>query len=201
MDLEHPAARGHDAHRLEQARVGQPEVEDHERLRGRDARIDGRRQLGERIVAVAADGEAQPVVDRAVAVGRGAPLADAGQQRALGRGRRARARVVERQERRRPAERRRDRILEEPVRMGVGGDARVGVDVDRRPGSTSSPVASITSSAAAAGPDRSGSMAVDPPAGDRDIGQRDPVAVTTVPPRMIERRSSCAPTPRRDALE
>ena len=32
-----PPWSAHDPHRLEQARVGQPEVEDHERLRGRDA--------------------------------------------------------------------------------------------------------------------------------------------------------------------
>ena len=79
---------------------------------------------------MAADREAQPDVDRGVAVGRRPPLADAGQQRALGRGRRARPRVVEREERRRPAERRRHRVLEEPVRLGVGRDARVRVDVD-----------------------------------------------------------------------
>ena len=58
MDLEHAAVRAHDAHRLEQARVGEPEVEDHERLRGRDAGVDRGRQFGDGIVGVAADDEA-----------------------------------------------------------------------------------------------------------------------------------------------
>ena len=99
-------------------------------LRGRDAGVDHRGELGDRVVHAPADDEAEAVVDRAVDVGRGAPLAQAGQQRALGGRRRAGARVVEGEERRRAAERRRHRILEEPVRLGVGGDAGVGVDVD-----------------------------------------------------------------------
>ena len=39
--------------------IGQAEVEDHERLRGRDPGIDGRRELRERVVAVPAHREAE----------------------------------------------------------------------------------------------------------------------------------------------
>ena len=130
MDLEHPAVAAHDPHRVEQASVGQPEVEDHERLGGRDAGLDRRGQLRQRVVAMAADREAQPDIDRGVAVGGGAPFADTGQQRALGRGRRSGSRVVERQEGRGAAEGRRHRILEEPIRLGVRRHPRMRVDVD-----------------------------------------------------------------------
>ena len=80
VDLEHPAVAAHDPHRLEQASVGQAEVEDHERLGCRHAGLDRRGQLGQRVVAMAADREAQPDIDRGVTVGGGAPFADSGQQ-------------------------------------------------------------------------------------------------------------------------
>ena len=83
------------------------------------------------VIGSAADGEAQPVVDGAVVVGGRAPFANAGHERPLPGRRRARARIVERQERRRATERGSDRILEEAVRMRIGGDTGVGVDVDR----------------------------------------------------------------------
>ena len=51
-------------------------------------------------------------------------------QAQLGRRRRAGARVVEREERRRATERGRDRVLEEPVGRRVRGHPRVGVDID-----------------------------------------------------------------------
>ncbi len=60
----------------------------------------------------------------------GVPLGQAGPQRSFRGRRRARAGVVEREERGRAAVRGRDRILEEPVGLGVRGDAGVGVDVD-----------------------------------------------------------------------
>ena len=173
MDLEHPAVAAHDPHRVEQASVGQPEVEDHERLGGRDAGLDRRGQLGQRVVAMAADREAQPDIDRGVAVGGGAPFADTGQQRALGRGRRSRSRVVERQEGRRAAEGRRHRILEEPIRLGVRRHPRMRVHVDdtgedEQPGRVDDLVGARRG-AAQVRLDRG-----DPPAIDRDI--RDPRA-------------------------
>ena len=60
-----------------------------------------------------------------------APLAKAGDEGAFGRGGRAGPRVVEGQERRRATERRRRRVLEEPVGLGVGRHPGVGVHVDR----------------------------------------------------------------------
>ena len=92
--------------------------------------IDGGRQLGERVVHPAAHDEAQAVVDGTVRVRGRAPLAQAGAQAQLRGGRRTGARVVEREERGRAAERGRDRVLEEAVGRRVRGDARVGVDVD-----------------------------------------------------------------------
>ena len=85
VDLQQPTAATHDPHRLVQPPIGQPEVEDHERLGRRDAGLDRRRQLGERVVGTSADDEAQPVVDCAVGIRRRSPFADAGQQRSLGR--------------------------------------------------------------------------------------------------------------------
>ena len=61
---------------------------------------------------------------------------------------------------------------------------RVWVWTSTAPGRTSSPVASTTSAAAAAGPDRSGSMAAIRPSAIATSARRDPLAVTTVPPRM-----------------
>ena len=142
MDLEHPAAGAEDAASPRTAPVVEPEVEDHERLRRRDALVDHRRQLGDRIVHLPLIASETRSRSRCRLRGR-PPFAQPGQERALRRRRRARARVVEREERRRPAERGRDRVLEEPVRLGVRRDARMRVDVDR-PGSTSRPVASIT---------------------------------------------------------
>ncbi len=130
VDLQHAAVRGHDAHRGGERIVGQAEVVDHEGLRGGDAGLDRCRQLGQRVVGVAADGEAQADVDGTVAVGRGAPLADASEERAFrGRGG-AGPGVVEGEERGRATERGRDRVLVEAVRHRVRGDPRVGVDVD-----------------------------------------------------------------------
>ena len=48
--------------------VGQAEVEDHERLRCRDPRLNGGRQLGQRVLAATADCEGQSVVDGAVGI-------------------------------------------------------------------------------------------------------------------------------------
>ena len=130
VDLEHPAARTHERHRVVQRAIGQAEVEHHERLRGRDAGIDRGGQFGERVVHPATHDEAQAVVDGTVRVRGRAPFAQAGAQAQLGRGRRSGARVVEREERGRAAERRRDRVLEEAVGRRVRGHPRVGVDVD-----------------------------------------------------------------------
>ncbi len=83
VDLEHPAVPAHDPHGLEQSLIGQPEVEDHERLGRGNARIDGGGQLGHGVVGTPADGQAQPVVDRTVVFRRRSPFVDTGPQRAL----------------------------------------------------------------------------------------------------------------------
>ena len=147
------------------------------------AGVDRGRQLGERVVGVAADREGQPDVDGAVAVRRRAPLADAGQERALGRRRGAGPGVVEREERGRAAERRRDRVLEEAVRLGVGGDPRVGVDVDhagehQQPGRIDH-LGRARRRAGQVGLDRLDDARRGPPRRPAAI----PSAVTTVPPR------------------
>ncbi len=56
--------------------------------------------------------------------------AQAHPERRLGRGRRSGPGVVEGEQRRRPAERRRDRVLEEAIGLGVAGDPCVRMDVD-----------------------------------------------------------------------
>ena len=69
-------------------------------------------------------------------------------------------------------------------RSGSASEAtRVWVWTSTTPGSTSSPVASTTSSAPAARPPRSGSMAVIRPPSIAISATREPPAVTTVPPR------------------
>ncbi len=132
---------------------------------------------------MAGDREGQADVDGAVAVRRRPPLADAGQRRPLGRRRRAGPGVVEatgtwscRRTRPRPS----------PGRTGPGARrmaTRVCVWTSTAPGRTSSPVASTTSAAPAAGPERSGSIASMTPPRTATSARRDPVAVTTVPPR------------------
>ena len=74
---------------------------------------------------------------------------------------------------------------------------RVWVWTSTAPGSTSIPVASITSSAAVAGPARSGSMATIRPPSTATSARREPEAVTTVPPRMTRSVIDAHP----DALE
>ena len=130
VNLEHPAVRRHHAHRIEQRLIGQPEVEHHERLRGRDTAVDGGGQLRERVVRVAGDRQGEAVVDGAVGVRRGLPFRQPRHERPLGGRRRTRPGVVEREERGRAAVRRRDRVLEEPVGLVIGRDAGVSVDVD-----------------------------------------------------------------------
>ena len=69
-------------------------------------------------------------------------------------------------------------------RSGSASDAtRVWVWTSIAPGRMSSPDASITSSAPAAGPERSGSIASMTPPRTATSARRDPDAVTTVPPR------------------
>ena len=130
VELEHPAPLAEHAHRLEDRAVREPEVEDHERLGGRHARVDHRGQLGDRVIHATEDRRAEREVDRGIGRGDLPELADAGQDRAMGRRRRSRPRVVEGEERRRAAERRGDRVLEEAVGLVVGCDARVGMDID-----------------------------------------------------------------------
>ena len=102
-------------------------------------------------------------------------------QRPLGGGRRASPRIVERQERRRATERCRHRILEEPVRVGVGGDPRVRVDVHRA-GQHEQPGRVDVSRADARSPLRSGSIAAIRPPLTATSARCDPAAVTTVAP-------------------
>ncbi len=111
-------------------------------------------------------------------------LVDAGQDRAMGRGRRARARVVEREERRRPAERRGHGVLEEPVRLL--DRSRPGYACGRRcsPGGRAARRRGRPRAAPATSPDRSASTASIDPARTATSARREPVAVTTVPPRI-----------------
>ena len=130
VDREHAAGPAHRAKGVEQPPVVEPEVVDHECLGRGDAAVDDGRDLGDRIVGAAAHGEAWRDIDRGIA-GRGRPpLAHPDDERAFRRRGRTGLRVVEREERRRATECRGDRVLEEPVGLGVGGDARVGVDID-----------------------------------------------------------------------
>ena len=163
-----------------------------------------------RVVGVAAHGERESHIDGAVAVRGGAPLADARAQRPLRGRRRARARVVEREEGRRAAERGRHRVLEEPVRVRVGRDARVGVDVDRagedqepgridhlgrtgrrpaRSGSTASMTPPRTATSASREPRRRD----DRPAADDEVGHSTSVIRIAWAPSQRQRR----PTSRR----
>ena len=105
---------------------------------GTPASIDGR-QLRDRVVHPPADDQAHAVVDRAVARRHRAPFAEPGEQRSLGRRRRAGARVVEGQERRRPAEGGRDRILEEPIGLRRRSATRVWVWTSTTPGQDEEP--------------------------------------------------------------
>ena len=124
------------AHRIDggqeraQPHLVHPEVVDEEAFERRDALIDGRRDVGLGPLLLGRDDRGQPDVDGALARGRGAPLGDSGAEGPLRVGADAGARVVEREERRRPAERGGDRIGEEAVGLVVAGDPDVGVDVD-----------------------------------------------------------------------
>ena len=183
VDLEHPAVPAHRPHRLEQLAIAQPEVEDHERLGGGDAGIDGGRELGDRVVRAAADDEASPTST-------------------------ALSPSVAARHSRMPVRSDRSAAGDEPVpgllnernvvvppnaaateswknRSGWASVAtRVWVWTSTAPGSTSSPVASITS-AGAAPPGRPGRAR--PPRSRRRGPRRPPaasrLAVTTVPPR------------------
>ena len=73
---------------------------------------------------------------------------------------------------------------------------RVCVWTSTAPGSTSSPVASMTSPAPAATPDRSGSIATIRPPATATSARRDPPAVTTVPPRMTTSVTAARPAAR-----
>ena len=130
VHLQHPATFGHHVHRVEELLLGQAEVEHHEGLGGGDPGVDRGRKLVQRVVGMAGDGEREAVVDGAVGIGRRAPFGEAGEERAFGLWRRSRPGVVEREERRRPAVRGRDRILEEAVGLLVARDAGMRVDVD-----------------------------------------------------------------------
>ena len=132
VDLEHAAPLAQHPHRLEDALRVEPEVEHHERLAVATPASTIGRQLGDRVVHPARDRQAQPVVDGRVRLAsRVRHSRIPASERAFRGRRRAGARVVEREERRRAAERRGHGILEEAVGLGVRGDPRVGVDVDR----------------------------------------------------------------------
>ena len=73
------------------------------------------------------------------------------------------------------------------------GDARVGVDVDDARAARAARVASTTSRAVDAGPDRSASIAVIRPPSTATSATRDPAAVTTVPPRTTRSATVSAP--------
>ena len=106
--------------------------------------------------------------------------------------RRARPRVVEREERGRAAKRGGDGVLEEAVRLRVGRDAGVGVDVDDA-GQDQQPrrVDDLARRCRRTGQvrlDRADAAAL-----DGDVGDPDPVAVTTVPPRTTRSATVSAP--------
>ena len=159
-----------------QRRVVDAEVVDHERLERRHARLDQPRHLGDRVRAGAAVRTSAQARSRPPSRRRSPPATRAGPSRATGPlRRRARARVVERQERRRAAERRRDRVLEEPVGLRRRDATRVWVWTSTTPGRTSRPVASTTSRADAASPPRSASTAAIRPPSTATSARREPV--------------------------
>ncbi len=123
----------------------------------------------QRVRLVGRDHEAQADVDRRIG-GRGRlPFPQPHGERPGRRLRRARPRVVERQERRGAAERRRHRVLEEPVRLRVGRDARVGVDVDD-PGEHEEPAGIDDLACRRRRPGQVRLDRRDPAALDRDVG-------------------------------
>jgi hypothetical protein len=130
MNLQHPAPVAHRPDGLEEPAIIEPEVVDHECLRGRHPRLDERRELADRVVHGSTQHEAHAVVDHGIAVGPFVPFLQARHERSgagladPARGRR------EGEERRRATERGRDGILEEPVGLGVGRKSGVRVDVD-----------------------------------------------------------------------
>ena len=129
MDLEHAAALAHEPHGIEQRLVGQPEVEDHEALTSRP-RHRSWPEARPRVVGCPETASDRPKSMALSAVRGGAPLGQPGPQRSLGRLRRPGSGIVERQERRRAAERRGHGILEEPVGLGIRRDSRVRVHID-----------------------------------------------------------------------
>ncbi len=184
MDLEHAAAAAERPHRLEDRGIAEPEVEHHERLGGWHTGFDHRRQLRDRVVHPAEDRRAERVVDGRV--GRRDPpeLVDAGNDRAMGRGRRPGPGVVEREERRRPAERGSHGVLEEAVRRRRR--SRRGCGCGRRcsRGGRAGRWHRRPRVAPAGGAGQVGFDAVDRPARTATSARREPVAVTTVPPRI-----------------
>ena len=79
-------------------------------------------------------------------------------------------------------------------RSGSASEAtRVWVWTSTTPGRTSSPVASTTSRAVDAGPDRSASIASIRPPETATSATRDPAAVTTVPPRTTRSATVSVP--------
>ena len=88
------------------------------------------------------------------------------------------------EERGRAAERRGDRVLEEPVGLRVRGDPRVGVDVDRAGEDQHPGRVDRLARVRRAGRSRSASTASIRPPRIATSARRDPSARTTVPPVM-----------------
>ncbi len=139
VNLEHPAMAAHGPQGGEQSVIGQSEVEDHERLGGGDARRDKLRQLRHRVVLVAGDDRAESEVDYRLPFGARPELAHSGEQRARPLIGDAGAGVVEREERGGATECGCHAVLEEAIRLIVGRQPGVGMDVhasgkDQHPG-------------------------------------------------------------------
>ena len=127
---EHAAGGRRRPEQPEQRRVVDAEVVDHERLERRHAGGDEVGDLRGRVSVRGGDHGAQADVDGGVRRRRGEPLAEPHPQRPRRRRRRSGTRVVEREQGRRPAERRGHGVAEPPVRLRVGRHPCVGVHVD-----------------------------------------------------------------------
>ena len=164
----------------EQPVIGQAEVEDHERLGGGTpaAMSSGSSATGSSCWPVMTALSAE--IDGRLPLRPRLELAHARQQRARALVRDAGARVVEGEERGRAAERGGHAVLEEPIRLIIGREPGVGVDVhaagqDEHPGRVDRLGSAL--------PGQVGTDGADPPVGHGNVGVEDRSAVTTVPPR------------------
>ena len=161
MDLEHAAALAERPHRLEDRGVRSSRKSNTMNALPSRRRHRRRRQLGDRVVHPARGSPGSARSRRPRPTRRRPPLTTPAPRANVPRRTTPGSRVVERQERRRPAERSGHGVLEEAVRLGVGRDPRVGVHVDgARQDEEIGRVDDLPGRAAS--PTRSGSTAFDP---------------------------------------